>query len=211
MGRHRSRSRSLSRLRWSLAAVAAVAGTLALALGTGQPAGGPAAVAASTAGIPPAPVLAAPTATPRGVTAARVVIPAIGVDSGLAPLGVDGAGALVPPSDFAQAGWFSAGTLPGEVGPAVIAGHVDSHAGPAVFFRLEDLTDGDPVQVLRSDGRTVSFRVTRVAQYPKDRFATTEVYGPTAGPELRLITCGGTFDRSRRSYEDNVVVYARAT
>jgi hypothetical protein len=209
MGRHRRRSRSLSRLRWSLAVVAVSAGSVALAGGAGPPAAGPAVVAAGSAGLPPAPVLAAPVATPEGVTAARVVIPAIGVDSLLAPLGVDSAGTLVPPSDFAQAGWFGAGTRPGEVGPAVLAGHVDSYAGPAVFFRLEDLTAGDAVQVLRSDGRTVSFRVTRVAQYPKDRFATTEVYGPTAAPELRLITCGGTFDRSRRSYEDNIVVYAR--
>jgi LPXTG-site transpeptidase (sortase) family protein len=134
----------------------------------------------------------------------------IDVQSSLTDLGVDDAGALVPPGDFAQAGWFAAGPVPGDVGPAVIAGHVDSRTGPAVFFRLEELTVGDTVQVTRSDGRDVGFRVTRVAQYPKTDFATEEVYGPTTGPELRLITCGGTFDSSRRSYRDNVVVYAVA-
>jgi LPXTG-site transpeptidase (sortase) family protein len=117
----------------------------------------------------------------------------------------------VPPTDFAQAGWFAAGPVPGDVGPAVIAGHVDSRTGPAVFFRLEELSPGDTVLVTRSDGRDVEFRVTEVARYPKDDFATEEVYGPTTGAELRLITCGGTFDPSRRSYEDNVVVYAHAT
>jgi sortase (surface protein transpeptidase) len=137
-----------------------------------------------------------------------VSIPVIGVRSSLAGLGVDDAGALVPPTDFAQAGWFTAGPVPGDVGPAVIAGHVDSRSGPAVFSRLEELAVDDTVLVTRSDGRDVEFRVTRVAQYPKDDFATEEVYGPTPGAELRLITCGGTFDAGRRSYRDNVVVYA---
>jgi LPXTG-site transpeptidase (sortase) family protein len=145
------------------------------------------------------------------VAPVRVGIPAIGVDTALLDIGVDGAGALVPPADPDVAGWFAAGPAPGETGPAVLAGHVDDRTGPAVFFRLEELTAGDQVLVTREDGTVVSFTVTRVAAYPKDDFATTEVYGPTTGPELRLITCGGTFDRSRRSYTDNVVVYAVAT
>jgi LPXTG-site transpeptidase (sortase) family protein len=142
---------------------------------------------------------------------ARVSIPAIGVDSALLDIGVDGAGALVPPADFDVAGWFAAGPAPGETGPAVLAGHVDDRTGPAVFFRLEELAAGDQVLVTRADGTVLSFAVTRVAAYPKSDFATAEVYGPTTGAELRLITCGGTFDHSRRSYTDNVVVYAVAT
>ena len=203
MGRHTRRpGRALSRLRWGLAAVVASAGLVALLVPATEPATG--------AGAPPAPVLARGPVDPAAGTPLRVTIPAIGVDSDLADLGVDDTGALVPPSDFDQAGWFAAGPVPGEVGPAVIAGHVDSRTGPAVFFRLEELTVGDTVRVTRSDGRDVEFRVDRVAQYPKDDFATEEVYGPTTGPELRLITCGGTFDPSRRSYRDNVVVYAVA-
>jgi sortase (surface protein transpeptidase) len=164
---------------------------------------------AQAGSAPPAPVvLTTPTARPAPAPA-RVSIPAIGVDSVLTGIGVDGSGALVPPADVDQAGWFAAGPAPGEVGPAVLAGHVDDRTGPAVFFRLEELTAGDQVVVTRSDGQPVAFTVTRVAAYPKSGFATTEVYGPTTGPELRLITCGGTFDRSRRSYEDNVVVFAR--
>jgi hypothetical protein len=194
-------------LRWGLAAVTVAGGTLALV----APADPTVPVAAGTLGAPPAPVLVRGAVAPADGVPVRVGIPAIAVDSPLAELGVDDAGALVPPSDFSRAGWFAAGPVPGDVGPAVIAGHVDSRTGPAVFFRLEELAVGDTVQVTRSDGRDVGFRVTRVAQYPKDDFATDEVYGPTTGPELRLITCGGTFDPSRRSYRDNVVVYARAT
>ena len=205
MGRHTPRpGRALSRLRWGLAAVVVCAGPLALLV----PADDPGTPASSSPLAPPAPVLLRGSAAPEGVAPVRVGIPAISVQNDLVDLGVDGAGALVPPSDFASAGWFAKGPVPGEVGPAVIAGHVDSRSGPAVFFRLEELVAGDTVQVTRSDGRDVEFRVTRVAQYPKTDFATEEVYGPTTGPELRLITCGGTFDRSRRSYLDNVVVYA---
>ena len=158
---------------------------------------------------PPAPVaLTSPVA--RTVAApARVTIPAIGVDSTLTELGVDAGGALVPPADFAQAGWFAAGPAPGQVGPAVLAGHVDSRTGPAVFFRLRELSPGDEVVVRSSTGASQAYVVDRVEQHPKDAFPTDRVYGPTAGPELRLITCGGSFDRGAGSYRDNTVVFAR--
>jgi sortase (surface protein transpeptidase) len=187
--------------------VAVTSGALAL-LSPAPPAPGttPPAVAA-----PPAPVVLDSRVAPAVVPPARLTIPAIGLDTPLTQIGVDAAGALMPPTDFTQAGWFAAGPAPGEVGPAVLAGHVDNRSGPAVFFRLEELTPGDEVLVTRSDGQTVRFTVTRVAAYPKSAFATAEVYGPTPGAELRLITCGGTFDRSRRSYTDNVVVFARVT
>jgi sortase (surface protein transpeptidase) len=192
----------LTRLRWALAVVAVSAGAVALL----SPAPTPRAQEA-----PPAPVVLSTPAARTVAPPARISIPAIGVDSALAEIGVDRTGALVPPADFHRAGWFAAGPAPGETGPAVLAGHVDDRTGPAVFYRLEELTPGDRVVVTRGDGQPVTFTVTRVAAYPKDDFATAEVYGPTTGPELRLITCGGTFDRSRRSYTDNVVVFARAT
>ena len=99
---------------------------------------------------------------------------------------------------------------PGDVGPAVLAGHVDSTTGPAVFYRLGDLRPGDPVQVQRS-GRWLTFKVVDVRRYPKNAFPTAEVYGPTPDPQLRLITCSGVFDRARHSYLENTVVYAVAT
>jgi hypothetical protein len=204
-GRHQRRPRRLvTGLRWALALVAVTAGALALfAPGSSSP-------TARAQAAPPAPVVVAAPAARTVAAPVRVAIPAIGVDSTLTDIGVDAAGALVPPADFTQAGWFAAGPVPGEVGPAVLAGHVDDRSGPAVFYRLEDLTAGDQVLVTDGDGELHTFTVTRVAAYPKTAFATAEVYGPTAGPELRLITCGGTFDRSRRSYTDNVVVFARA-
>jgi hypothetical protein len=139
----------------------------------------------------------------------RVRIPAIRVDSPLDPLGLDARGVLQAPGDFAHAGWYADGTTPGAVGPAVIAGHVDSRSGPAVFLRLYQLRPGDQVQVQRGD-RWLVFRVVSKARYPKDRFPTADVYGPTPDAQLRLITCGGSFDAHRRSYVDNVVIYAIA-
>ncbi len=138
----------------------------------------------------------------------RLRVPVIEVDSALVRLGVDDAGALVPPSDFARAGWFAGGPAPGETGPAVIAGHVDSSEGPAVFFRLAHLAPGDEVLVDRADGTTARFTVTAVDRYAKAEFPTERVYGPTPRAELRLITCGGEFDPEVGSYRDNVVVSA---
>jgi hypothetical protein len=202
---HRPRSHARPVVRWTLALIALTAGALALL----APAGVRAPLAPQSADSPPAPVVLATPAAPTALPPTRLDIPVIDVASTLSEIGVDGSGTLVPPADSDQAGWFAAGPAPGQPGPAVLAGHVDDRTGPAVFYRLEELTAGDQVLVTGADGQPVRFTVTRVAAYPKDAFPTADVYGPTPGPELRLITCGGTFDRSRRSYEDNVVVYAR--
>jgi hypothetical protein len=137
----------------------------------------------------------------------RVRVPKLGVDSSLVGLRLGPDGALEAPKDYQQAGWYAQGTIPGEVGPAVIAGHVDSLHGPAVFYRLVDLRPGDRIEVQR-DGVWLPFLVVATGRYPKNKFPTAEVYGPTPTAELRLITCGGTFDHTARSYRDNVVVYA---
>jgi len=139
----------------------------------------------------------------------RLRIPAIGVSARVIALKLDGKGRLIAPKSFVRVGWNKAGPEPGERGAAVIAGHVDSRTGPAVFYRLRQLRKGDRVHVDRADGSTVSFTVYRVARYAKNKIPNKQVYGPTSGAQLRLITCGGTFDRSRRSYRDNVVVFAR--
>jgi sortase (surface protein transpeptidase) len=138
----------------------------------------------------------------------RVEIPAIGVSSALVRLGLNPDGTMQVPGDFRVAGWFTAGPQPGQLGPAVIAGHVDSRTGPAVFYRLHDLRPGDQVRVVRADRRVVRFRVDSLASYPKQSLPGDEVYGATTAPVLRLITCAGTFDRSRRSYRENLVVSA---
>jgi hypothetical protein len=135
-------------------------------------------------------------------------IPSIGVRSGLERLGTDERGELRPPRDPARAGWFGGGVQPGDPGPAVIAGHLDSRTGPAVFTRLASLTPGSAVVVTDAAGAAVTFRVELVRSYPKARFPTRDVYGATPDPQLRLITCGGGFDRARGHYDDNVIVYA---
>jgi hypothetical protein len=136
-------------------------------------------------------------------------IPAIGVASPLVPLGRAEDGTLEVPADYAVAGWFRPGPEPGEPGAAVVAGHVDSRTGPAVFARLADLRPGDTVEVAYPAG-VARFRVDRLAQYPKAGFPTGEVYGQTPAASLRLITCSGPFDWSTRHYRDNLVVYASA-
>jgi len=138
----------------------------------------------------------------------RVKIATIGVDSSLEPLDLDAAGKLKPPSAYTHAGWFAKGPAPGDLGPAVIAGHVDSQEGPAVFSRLDRLAPGDPVEVARSDGKAFDFRVVSVESHAKAAFPTALVYGPAPGPVLRLVTCGGVFDPRSRHYRDNVVVTA---
>jgi sortase (surface protein transpeptidase) len=168
-------------------------------------AGGPASRAADQ---PSRSAAAAPEALPRSVPV-ELRIPAIGVRTGLVPLGVEPDGGLQVPADFAVAGWYTLGPTPGEVGPAVIAGHVHSHRGPAVFFRLSTLRPGDLVRVAEQDGLVAVFEVYAVGEYPKAGFPTGWVYGNVDSPELRLITCGGPFDARSRSYRDNVVVYAR--
>jgi hypothetical protein len=137
----------------------------------------------------------------------RVRIRKIGVNAKLEELHLDSHGQLQAPKDYDQAGWYADGTAPGQPGPAVIAGHIDSKYGRAVFFRLKELREGDVIEVLRKSGWIV-FRVTTVDRYAKRAFPTNDVYGPTPDAQLRLITCGGPFDRSARSYVDNVVVYA---
>lgn len=204
MSRHRRPPRPFRRALHALAAVAAVAaGAVALV----SP-GSPAPAGAAAAGSPSAPVVAERSTDEPVAAPVRVRVPAIGVDSDLLRLGTDATGALVPPADFDRAGWFTDGGVPGEIGPAVIAGHVDSTDGPAVFYRLRDLRPGDEVLVGRADGTTARFTVTAVDQYPKSSFPTAAVYGPTPRAELRLVTCGGTFDRARRSYTDNLIVTA---
>jgi sortase (surface protein transpeptidase) len=112
----------------------------------------------------------------------------------------------VPPGGF-PAGWYTGGPTPGELGPSVIAGHIDTN-GPGVFYRLRNVTPGDRVRVTRADGEKVVFRVTRVARFPKNQFPTHQVYGNINHAALRLITCGGTFNSRSGHYEDNLVVFA---
>jgi hypothetical protein len=138
----------------------------------------------------------------------RIEIPSIGVDAPIVPLGLNPDRTLAVPSDFGDAGWWTGGPRPGERGPAVIVGHVDSYTGPAVFFRIDDLPPGARIAVVRRDGTRARFVVLGSERYPKQRFPTARVYGRTRDAQLRLITCSGVFDRASGHYLDNTVVYA---
>lgn len=160
---------------------------------------------------PPPPrdvTVVAPAVTTQVADPVRIRIPAVGVDAAVLPLAVDAQGVLPPPPTNEDTGWWRAGPEPGEPGAAVIVGHVDGRDGPAVFFRLRDLAGGDEIVVDRSDGSTAAFAVERVERHPKDAFPTEAVYRRATAPVLRLVTCGGEFDRSTRHYLDNVVVFA---
>lgn len=141
---------------------------------------------------------------------ARVVIDAIGVSAPVAPVGLESDGSLSLPPDPSTVGWHSGSSIPGEPGPAVLVGHVDSGDGPAVFAGLASLRVGDVIHVEDGDGTIVSFEVSSASSHPKDAFPTDTVYGPTPDAELRLITCGGTFDPDT-GYSDNIVVTATGT
>jgi LPXTG-site transpeptidase (sortase) family protein len=188
--------------------VAAGAGAAGLAL-TRHP-DVPRAAALVVLPAPSGPIEAAP--APGAAQVAEpvsLVIPSIGVTSALVHLGLTSSGALQVPPTTSVAGWYTGSPRPGSIGSAVIAGHIDSVTGPGIFFRLSQLRRGDRVYVKRADGTLTVFEVTEVQTYAKDAFPTAAVYGAVPDPELRLITCGGTFDYTTRSYLSNTVVYAK--
>jgi len=149
---------------------------------------------------------------PKAAPAARSLpvslsIPAIGLKVSLSQLGLNRNGTIQVPTDFQQPGWYRFGPSPGQLGSAVILGHVDSYRGPAVFYRLRDLQPGDAVAVALADGVTAHFVVRQVAMYLKAHFPTVQVYAPHGYSELQLVTCGGVFDPLAGSYLSNIVVY----
>jgi hypothetical protein len=139
-----------------------------------------------------------------------ISVPAIGVSARVVRLGLNPDHTLQVPRDPRETGWYANGPEPGEQGGAVIAGHVDSQAGPGAFYRLGELRRGALVSIRRADGTTVRFRVDAVERWAKTDFPTRRVYGPTRDAALRLITCGGLFDGASGHYLDNTVVYASA-
>ena len=147
----------------------------------------------------------APSSTARPV---RVLIPSIGVDSSLERLRRDARGVLAAPAFADEAGWWSGGVVPGQVGAAVIVGHLDTIQGDAVFVDLRRLRPGDRIEVRMSDGSTVRYLVDRSHVVDKALFPSKDVYGATPDPQLRLITCSEPFDPVAKTYTDNLVVYA---
>jgi hypothetical protein len=212
-GRHARQRKGRSGRSWLVAAVLLViaVGCLAVGLrGHQHPLTGPVAsqltLPSTSGGTAPAPseVVSPIVARSAPVT---LSIPAIGLTVSVSALGLNPDGTVQVPSDFQEPGWFQLGPSPGQVGSAVILGHVDSYQGPAVFFQLRSLQAGDLVEVSLADGVVATFAVNTAAMYPKDRFPAQQVYGSHGYSALQLVTCGGTFDTQTGHYLSNVIVY----
>ncbi|WP_369182339.1 class F sortase [Streptomyces sp. Y1] len=181
----------------------------------GDPAAAPAAPPAATAAASAPPSPAAPAAAPgapvlKRAKPTRLRIPQIAVDAPFTELALGPTGQLdaPPPDDKNLVGWYRDGVTPGERGSAVVAGHIDTSKGPAVFLLLSLLLPGNKVEVSRADGTVAVFSVDSVETFAKNAFPDQKVYGKTPDAQLRLITCGGTYDKQKRDYLDNVVVFA---
>ncbi|MBL7258782.1 class F sortase [Paractinoplanes lichenicola] len=140
----------------------------------------------------------------------HIRIPSLKVDSKIIDLGLQPDGEIEVPSSVSVAGWYDGGPRPGQDGPAVILGHVDSSNGPGIFVDLHKVKTGTVIEVDRADGSTATFKISKLSRVAKTRFPTDLVYAPSLDPTLRLVTCGGTFDQARGSYRDNVIAYADA-
>ena len=232
-GAHRAR-RSGRRWRGPVATLAVGAGmavTCVVTLVGGDPGARPATLPVAAEVAPPASSVKAAAQVPASASlgplrqrprprrAARllhvrpvgVAIPSVGIDSALVDLGLNPDRTLQAPADYGRAGWYAGGSYPGDTdsAPAIIAGHVDSWDGPAVFYRLAQVRVGHQVRVRRADGSVAVFDVYAARRYAKDAFPADSVYAPTVRSELRVITCTGPFDQDRRSYLDNLVLFAR--
>jgi hypothetical protein len=205
----RTRSRQPAGLRTALAPIALIVIGLNGAVFFGLHLSAPAkldlikpASAAALSKLPPQ------TESLKRSTPVRLQIPKIGIDTSLVAVGLQPSGAIAMPGGFDVAGWYDHGPTPGEIGPAVIVGHVDRVDGIAIFWRLRELKPSDKIKVVRADGSVARFNVTALRQFPQDKFPTKEVYGKINYAGLRLITCGGTFNTSTQHYSHNTVVYA---
>jgi sortase (surface protein transpeptidase) len=174
----------------------------------------PASSTPSVASPAPQPTEPAPQAAdlaavrPVGVTPATLTVPAMELAEPLIPLGIQADGTMEVPEDYGDVGWFTGGGTPGGFGPTVIAGHVDSRSGPAVFFRLGDMVVGDRFTIAGEDGTNFEYEVYRIEDHAKAEFPTVDVFGATTTDEVRLITCGGEYNEATGRYVDNLVVFA---
>ncbi|MET7857297.1 class F sortase [Streptomyces sp. NPDC005318] len=161
--------------------------------------------APSTAASPSPTGLAMPRSAPK-----RIQIPSIAVDAPFTPLTLSASGQLnaPPPNDKNLVGWYKNGATPGERGSSIVAGHVDTTTGPAVFLQLQFLKPGSTVVITRADDSVATFKVDSVEKFSKAKFPNRKVYANTSDAELRVITCGGDYDRKVKDYKDNVVVFA---
>ncbi|MEV4474740.1 class F sortase [Nonomuraea salmonea] len=162
------------------------------------------------AAVPVVPAIPKPKVKTAKARPTRIKIPKIKVNAPIGAVTVSKKGVLgTPPlSRPNRTGWYKHSPVPGETGPAIINGHVTTRSGPAVFDRLRELAKGDHIYVYRSDGKVTRFTVSGIEQASKNAFPTKRVYGNTSNAQIRLITCGGVYNKTTHHYTDNIVVYA---
>jgi hypothetical protein len=197
-------ARSVSLVALALVLITVLAGAQPPAVGRAAPAR----VSPAATGPVAADAFQSARTYPTVAVPVRLRIPALHVDSRVQRLGLQPDGTVAVPKRTDVAGWYEGGPRPGQPGPAVILGHVDSHTGPGIFINLSTVRIGTLVRVDRSDGSMVMFRIGKVSRVAKTSFPTDLVYAPSLDPTLRLVTCGGSFDHSRGSYRDNVIAFA---
>ncbi len=140
--------------------------------------------------------------------ATRLIIPSIGVDTPVGEVGKLADGSLATPKEYDKVAQYKFGPTAGEIGPAIIVGHLDSYKGPAVFWRLHEIKPGQIIKVKRADGKVAKFKVNKIQDFEQNKFPTKKVYGNINHAGLRLITCGGTFNYLKQRYSHNTVVFA---
>ncbi|GGD20364.1 class F sortase [Pontibacillus salipaludis] len=143
----------------------------------------------------------------EGISPVHIRIPAIDVDAPIVQKGLNKSGEMEVPNNGEDVGWFEPGTMPGDSGNAILAGHVDDRNGPAVFFDLKQLEQGDLILLMGEDGKELTFEVDKVIAYPKDDAPLRKIFGPSNHRNLNLLTCTGTFDHSIQDHEERLVVY----
>ncbi|MFG2063027.1 class F sortase [Micromonospora sp. NPDC048871] len=195
-----------------LAVVLVLLGVFATGAGLGRSVGDPLqwATAAGGGAEPPARETVAAPAAPRPV---RLTVATVDINAPVKPVGdaADGTIDVPPLSRHEETGWYDRGPVPGEPGPAVIVGHVDTKSGPSVFYDLHKLRVGETVEVQRADGSVAVFTVDSVERFPKDQLPADRIYGHDGPPSLRLITCGGQWLGGATGYADNVIAFATHT
>lgn len=167
-------------------------------------------IQAPVATAAPAPVAAPEPVVAKGLPRSeptRLRIAKVGIDTSFVSIGLQASGELEVPKRYDVVGWYNRAPTPGEIGPAVVVGHVDRPGGTAVFWRLRELLPGDTFEIDRADGTTAKFKVDQVKLVPQENFPTAEVYGSIDHAGIRLITCGGTFNRTTRKYSHNLIVF----
>lgn len=161
----------------------------------------------ATPELQPAPTVTLPPFQPVPLPV-RLRIPALTLDAGIVRVGLDADGRMDAPPTYDEAAWYEIGPPPGQIGNAVIAGHLDSKTGPAIFYRLRELDAGDDIWIVLDDGSERRFIVAKTAVYPVDGAPLGQIFGPTAGRHLNLITCDGSFDRVSQQYNERLVIFA---